>query len=90
MDVENALMSHPAVAEATVIAIPDENWSERGLACIVLPAGQTVDAATLNALLMARGFVKWQLPERYEVMAAVPRTSSGKFWKLSLREMFPR
>ena len=90
VDVENALMSHPAVAEAAVIAIPDEKWSERPLACIVLKPGQHADAAALNALLLARGFVKWQLPERYEVIAAVPRTSTGKFWKLKLREMFPK
>ena len=90
VDVENALMSHPAVAEAAVIAIPDEKWSERPLACIVLKPGQHADAAALNALLLKSGFVKWQLPERYEVIAAVPRTSTGKFWKLKLREMFPK
>ena len=90
VDVENVLMSHPAVAEAAVIAIPDEKWSERPLACIVLKPGQQADAAALNALLLARGFVKWQLPERYEVIAAVPRTSTGKFWKLKLREQFPK
>ena len=90
VDVENTLMSHPAVAEAAVIAIPDEKWSERPLACIVLKPGQHADAAALNALLLKSGFVKWQLPERYEVIAAVPRTSTGKFWKLKLREMFPK
>ena len=89
VDVENVLMSHPAVAEAAVIAIPDEKWSERPLACIVLKPGQTVDGATLNALMLARGFAKWQCPERYEVIAAIPRTSTGKFWKLKLREQFP-
>ena len=89
VDVENVLMSHPAVAEAAVIAIPDEKWSERPLACIVLKPGQTVDGATLNALMLARGFAKWQCPDRYEVIAAIPRTSTGKFWKLKLREQFP-
>ena len=90
VDVENLLMSHPAVAEAAVIAIPDAKWSERPLACIVVKPGQTVDGATLNALMLARGFAKWQCPERYELIAAIPRTSTGKFWKLKLREMFPR
>ena len=90
VDVENALMAHPAVAEAAVIAIPDEKWSERPLACIALKPGQQVDAAALNALLLSRGFAKWQCPERYEVVDAIPRTSTGKFWKLKLREMFPR
>ena len=89
VDVENVLMSHPAVAEAAVIAIPDDKWSERPLACVVCKPGQVVAAAELNALMLARGFVKWQLPERYEFIDAIPRTSTGKFWKLKLREQFP-
>jgi len=90
VDLENALMAHPAVAEAAVIAIPDEKWSERPLACIALKPGHTADAQALNAHLLAHGFAKWQLPDRYETIAAVPRTSTGKFWKLKLREQFPR
>ena len=90
VDLENALMAHPAIAEAAVIAIPDEKWSERPLACIVLKPGQTVDVVALGAHLLQHGFAKWQLPERYETIAGVPRTSTGKFWKLKLREMFPR
>jgi fatty-acyl-CoA synthase len=90
VDVENALMAHPAVAEAAVIAIPDEKWSERPLACVAFKPGQNAPAEALNAHLMQQGFAKWQCPERYEVIPAVPRTSTGKFWKLKLREMFPR
>ena len=90
VDLENALMAHPAVAEAAVIAIPDEKWSERPLACVVIKPGQVADAQALNAHLLAHGFAKWQLPDRYETIAAVPRTSTGKFWKLKLRELYPR
>jgi len=90
VDLENALMGHPAVAEAAVIAIPDEKWSERPLACVAFKPGQNAAAEALNAHLMQQGFAKWQCPERYEVIPAVPRTSTGKFWKLKLREMFPR
>jgi fatty-acyl-CoA synthase len=89
VDLENALMAHPSVAEAAVIAIPDEKWSERPLACIVVKPGQVADAQALNAHLLAHGFAKWQLPDRYETISAVPRTSTGKFWKLKLREQFP-
>jgi fatty-acyl-CoA synthase len=90
VDLENALMAHPAVAEAAVIAIPDEKWSERPLACVVWKAGQSATPADLGAHLLKHGLAKWQLPDRYEVIGAVPRTSTGKFWKLKLREMFPR
>jgi len=94
VDLENALMAHPALAEAAVIAIPDEKWSERPLACIVLKPGDNAApaelSAALNAHLLQHGFAKWQLPDRYEVIDAVPRTSTGKFWKLKLRERFPR
>ena len=89
VDLENALMGHPAVAEAAVIAIPDAKWSERPLACVVLKAGLAATPAELNTLLLGKSFAKWQLPERYEFIDAVPRTSTGKFWKMKLRERFP-
>ena len=89
VDLENALMAHPAVAEAAVIAIPDAKWSERPLACVVWRAGVQATPAELSTHLLARGFAKWQLPERYEPIDAIPRTSTGKFWKLRLRELFP-
>ena len=91
VDLENALMGHPAIAEAAVIAISDEKWSERPLACIVFKPGAEASPEALNAHLLQRGgFAKWQLPDRYEVIDAVPRTSTGKFWKLKLRERFAR
>ena len=90
VDLENALMAHPAVAEAAVIAIPDPKWSERPLACVVLKKGSDPRPAELNEHLLKHSFAKWQLPERYEFIEAVPRTSTGKFWKLKLRERFPR
>ncbi len=88
VDLENALMAHASVVEAAVIAIPDEKWSERPLACLVLKPGCSVAPAELNAHLLAHKFAKWQLPERYEFIEAIPRTSTGKFWKLKLRERF--
>ena len=90
VDLENALMAHPAVAEAAVIAIPDEKWSERPLACVVARAGAQAQPEELDVHLLRHGFAKWQLPERYEFIEAIPRTSTGKFWKLRLRERFPR
>jgi fatty-acyl-CoA synthase len=90
VDLENALMAHPAVAEAAVIAIPDEKWSERPLACVALKPGKSADRKAFDEHLLAHSFAKWQLPERYEFIDAVPRTSTGKFWKLKLRQMFPK
>jgi fatty-acyl-CoA synthase len=89
VDLENAIMAHPAVAEAAVVAIPDEKWSERPLACVALRPGQSAAPAEFNEHLLKHGFAKWQLPERYEFIDAVPRTSTGKFWKMKLRERFP-
>jgi fatty-acyl-CoA synthase len=89
VDLQNALMAHPAVAEAAVIAVPDEKWSERPLACMVFRPGLDASPQELGAHLLAHGFAKWQLPDRYAAIDAIPRTSTGKFWKLKLRERFP-
>ena len=88
VDLENAIMGHPAVAEAAVIAIPDDKWSERPLACIVVKPGQQVSPQALGEHLLQSGFAKWQLPDRCEFIDAIPRTSTGKFWKLKLRERY--
>jgi fatty-acyl-CoA synthase len=91
VDLENALMAHPAVAEAAVIAIPDATWSERPLGCVVFKPGASASADELREHLLGLGsFAKWQLPDRFEVIDAIPRTSTGKFWKLKLRERFAR
>jgi fatty-acyl-CoA synthase len=87
VDMENALMAHPAVLEAAVIAIADPKWGERPLACVVPKAGQRPSAEDLRAHL-ARSFARWQLPDRFELLEAIPRTSTGKFWKVKLRERF--
>jgi len=90
VDLESALMGHPSVAEAAVIAIPDEKWGERPLACIVVKPGLELRTEELGEHLLRHGFAKWQLPDRYEMIDAIPRTSTGKFWKVKLRERFPR
>ena len=87
VDLENALMAHPAVSEAAVIAIPDEKWGERPLAAIVLSAGEQVSAAALRDHLTSH-VAKWWLPDRFEFLDALPKTAVGKFKKSALREMF--
>jgi fatty-acyl-CoA synthase len=87
VDLENHLMAHPAVVEAAVIAIPDERWGERPMAVVVLGEGGHATAEELCAHLSGQ-FAKWQLPERVEFVEAIPRTATGKFKKLELRERF--
>ncbi|MBB6415801.1 long-chain fatty acid--CoA ligase [Streptomyces sp. AK010] len=89
VELENALMSHPDVAEAAVVAVPDEKWGERPLATVVLKEGSTATFETLRAFLADEGHIaKWQLPERWTVIAAVPKTSVGKFDKKVLRRQY--
>jgi fatty-acyl-CoA synthase len=87
VDLENALMSHPDVAEAAVVAVPDEKWGERPLATVVLKDGASADFETLRAFLGEK-VAKWQLPERWTVITAVPKTSVGKFDKKVLRKQY--
>ena len=87
IDLENALMAHPAVKEAAVIAMADPKWDERPLAAIVLKEGQYVTPEELNQFLAAR-FAKWWLPDAYVFLDEIPRTSTGKFLKSRLREQF--
>jgi fatty-acyl-CoA synthase len=87
VELENGIMAHPAVAEAAVIAIPDEKWSERPLAVVVLKEGQSVDADQLREFLAPK-FVKWWLPDRFEFVDEIPKTAVGKFKKTALREQF--
>ncbi|MEU8540047.1 long-chain fatty acid--CoA ligase [Streptomyces sp. NPDC048717] len=89
IDLENALMAHPAVAEAAVVAVPDEKWGERPLATVVLKEGASADYTELRAFLLAEGGVaKWQLPERWAIVPAVPKTSVGKFDKKVIRKQY--
>ena len=78
-------MSHPAVFEAAVVAIPHEKWQERPLACVVLHEGA---AATKEELLDSlRGqFANWWIPDDVVFLNEIPKTSVGKFLKAKLRE----
>ncbi len=84
VDLENELMSHPGVAEAAVIARPDERWSERPLACVVFEEGESATADELREHLAER-VAKWWLPEQFAFIEEVPKTSVGKFDKKVLR-----
>ncbi|MGX7679746.1 long-chain fatty acid--CoA ligase [Jatrophihabitans sp. DSM 45814] len=91
VELENLLIGHPAVAEASVVGIPDEKWSERPLACVVVRDGIGSDttqlAATLVEYLLER-LPRWQVPENWAFIDEVPKTSVGKYDKKMLRGRF--
>ncbi|KAA1418049.1 long-chain fatty acid--CoA ligase [Mumia zhuanghuii] len=87
VELENALMGHPDVVEAAVVGIPDEKWQERPLATVVVRSGATVTPEELRDHL-AGSFAKWQLPDAWTFIDAVPRTSVGKFDKKVLRRRY--
>jgi fatty-acyl-CoA synthase len=85
--VENALMSHPAVLEAAVFAAHHAKWDERPVAAVVFKAGQSATEAELNAHI-APNLAKYALPDAYVFVDQIPRTSTGKFLKSKLRELY--
>lgn len=87
VDLENALMTHDAIFEAAVIAIPHEKWQERPLACVVLNEGQTADDKMKQALLdsLKAQFASWWIPDDVVFLDELPKTSVGKFLKRALR-----
>jgi fatty-acyl-CoA synthase len=87
VDLENALMGHAGVREAAVIALPHEKWTERPLAVVVAAEGAEPSAGELEEYLSA-SFAKWWLPDAYEFVDEIPRTSTGKFLKTALRDKF--
>jgi fatty-acyl-CoA synthase len=87
VELENAIMAHPDVLEAAVIAVPDERWGERPCACVVRREASGLDAEALRAHLGEK-VVKWWIPERFEFLDEVPKTSVGKFDKKVLRARF--
>ncbi len=84
---ENTLMGHSTVLEAAVIAVPDEKWMERPYAYVVPKEGKTVSAEELKEFLSDK-FAKFQIPEGFAFVEAIPKTSVGKFLKSALREKY--
>lgn len=87
VDLENALMAHPAVFEASVIGVPHPKWDERPIACVVLKDAykNQVEKEELLDFLKDK-FVKWWIPDDVIFLDEIPKTSVGKFLKRALRE----
>jgi len=89
VDLENAIMGHPAVAEAAVIAIPHPKWQERPLACVVLREDVGAGVTKEDILRYLDGRVaKWWIPDAIAFVQEIPKTSVGKFSKRTLREQY--
>ncbi len=87
VELENALMGHPAVLEACVVGVPDDKWGERPLATVVVREGATVTVGELRQFLEGRT-AHWQVPERWAFIEQVPKTSVGKFDKKRVRSSY--
>lgn len=89
VDLENVIMSHPAVQEAAVIAIPHEKWIERPAACVVLrddQRGKVKEEEIINFL--QDKMAKWWIPDKVIFIEEIPKTSVGKFDKKILRRHY--
>ena len=87
VDIENALMGHPSISEAAVVAIPHPKWDERPLAAIVLKPGLNVCPSELKKMLLEK-FAKWWVPEAYEFIKEIPKTSVNFLWTISTAGVF--
>jgi fatty-acyl-CoA synthase len=89
VDLELAIMGHPKVLEAAVIAVPHSRWQERPVACVV-PRPEARDAITEDEILehLRSRFAKWWLPDAVLFVDAIPKTSVGKFDKKVLRDQY--
>jgi 3-(methylthio)propionyl---CoA ligase len=87
IDVENAVMAHPDVAEAAVIGLPHPKWDERPLLIVVKKPGREPQGSELLDFLSNK-LAKWQLPDEVVFVAEIPHGGTGKILKTRLREMF--
>jgi fatty-acyl-CoA synthase len=85
VELENAIMAHPAVLEAAVVGTPDARWGERPVACLVLHEGASIDEADLREHLHGR-VASWWVPDLLLVVDDLPRTGTGKVAKGLLRQ----
>ncbi|MEY2456391.1 MAG: cyclohexanecarboxylate-CoA ligase, partial [Acidimicrobiaceae bacterium] len=88
-ELEDILFTHPKVADVAVLGLPDPRTGER--ACAVVVAADAADPPVLQELcqfLLAAGLMKQKLPERLELVDALPRNPTGKVLKYELRDRF--
>ncbi len=87
IQLEDAVLSHPEVLQAAVIAVPHAKWQERPLLLVVRKVGSRLTAEALLDHLRPR-LARWWLPDAVEFVDKFPMTATGKIYKLSLREQY--
>jgi len=85
-EIENLIITHPAVLNTAVVAMPDPVMGERACAYVVLREGASLDLARLSGFLQQKRIARFKLPERLELIEALPTTAVGKIFKKELRE----
>ena len=85
-EVENALLGHPKIQDVAAIAMPDEIMGEKTCVYVVPKKGETVTLDDVTAFIKQQGVATYKLPERLEIIDAIPRTPVGKIVKGKLRE----
>jgi fatty-acyl-CoA synthase len=89
VDLENAIMAHPAVLEAGVIGVPHPEWEERPLALVILREEHKGSVSKQDILdFIAPKFAKWQLPDDILFVEEIPKTSVGKIAKMLARDQY--
>ena len=89
-EVENLILSHPAVQDIACVAMPDDNLGEKMCACVIPKSGKTLTLKELVDFLADKEIAKFKLPERLELMSEFPLSTFGKVSKKSLVEMVTR
>jgi 2,3-dihydroxybenzoate-AMP ligase len=89
-EIENLIITHPSVLNTAVVAMPDPVMGERACAYVVLRPGASLDFAQLRGFLEHQRIARFKLPERLELIAALPTTAVGKIAKKELREDIKR
>ena len=85
-DIENVLRGHPAIAEVSIVSVPDERLGERACACIVPKEGAAVDRESIAAYLQDQDVARYLWPEHVVAFDALPRTASLKVRRADLRD----
>lgn len=86
LDVENALLAHPAVQDVAAVGMADPDLGERTCVYAVPKEGQSLTLESMVSFLKEAGMAVYKLPERLEVVDAIPRNSVGKILKAELRK----